>query len=923
MANSYRSYSYILSNSLTIGIICLLFLFMGFESNAQTKYRGKILKSKNGNAALGVKLRVPATEDITYTDILGVFVIYDEREDSIQVVVDDKRFEPIEFTVYPEKDALVHVIKRGPRSRPETLPIVFTDSALSQPSKIIVSSSNIEISNPSNAAFMLQHTVPGLTVTRAGNNPNAPFQLFNRGISSATQRNTPHIIIDGMPEMSLERLNIEDIASMSVTKNAMGGAQYGIMGGAGVVEVQTMQFDTAMPVLRYHSSMGVATVQQTVPILDATEYRQFKPQHDQGASTDWIGAITQTGISHRHHLSYATGSVRKGIYASLGYHEEEGILKQSDFKQGNARLNLRGTSKNGKTSYTLASSFTQRDASLSAPYAFREAIQYNPTIPVYDENGNLTVKLGFEFAFPNPVGHILLTKNLARTRDWVGSFHAKKRSSERKSWEYQLSFRRRNLMIGQNSFTSTRLNYTRFDKKHVFGKIQTNRQHVLGNMKIKRYTGIESSVLFEKQSSFSRRPNNFNDINFKMLQDPSSEWDDLDYEETKYPKAMLSAFTGGEAIWNIFNLFGGVRYDLVYIDDAIAGKLFFHAGIASNLKKILDFDWLDDANLTLGFGKTGVLWIDNYGYGPTISNQFAGEYLALKNVHENYINEYKTEIDLQLNCSLFNNQLNILVNVYDNFLYDQNLDFFTMGEIGNKGLETYFSYQTKADKKLYWKSGLGFFTNKSLFYKFSDTNEPISFNNIWLEPYEQVGQFFGNRTDGTIENGRYALILNPDNTTLEEIIGQTKPSFELTFSNELKWKKWDMAIKLRSIVGHNLYNYTRYLLEINGGSENNIVKTKYFNSERTHRESAVLDIFLENAAFLKLDYLSVGFRPPMKKGNIRIYLAGHDLLTLTRYTGIDPEPVYHEYNLAIAGGAEPFESYYRSRQVVFGVQFSL
>ena len=916
------------------GLFILLIIFIGADAQAQVRYRGKIKKAKNNRPVVGAKIRIDNSDELTYTDINGVFTFYAEKRDFYIVALDDKRFEPIEFSVYHDDEVLVLVEKRNKKllSVPKSIiPLATTDEYY----KTIISPGQTEISNHSNVALLLQHKVPGLTVSRPGNNPNEHFQIYNRGISSLANRHMPLIIIDGMPEMTLERLAPEDIASFAVTKNGVGGANYGLLGGAGVIEINTMQFDTSMPFVRYHSSVGRARVQQEIPIMDVGEYLEYKSKYDQGDTTDWLETITQTGISHRHHLSFMKGSERIGFYASMGFQEEEGILKQSGFIQGNARLNFHAKSKNGSTIYRSTFAFSQRDANLSNPDAFLEAIQFNPTKSIYDEDGNFTFRVENVSNIPNPLGQIQIANNLKRSREWTGSFFINKTAASRRSWEYQLSFRKRSYILGRRKPVNIFMKHNKFDRKHFFGKIQTNKQYVFDRVNITQKIGIESSILFEKHSTFfidQQNHDNFNDFDFKAIQSPYSLWDNIHVKDFKYPKKMLSAFMQEEVRWSLFNLFGGLRYDRVYADSGKISKMFFHIGVTTDLKKIKEIKWLDKANLTLGFGKSGALHVANGYLFTSYNNYLDGEYLSPLSVGNNNTIDFKSEIDLHLDCSSFNNRLNMTLSLYHNYLYDLEFGTFEKGEIANKGLETFITYKSKSNKKTRSQTSLGFYTNISSIYRFSESNKSITlsqamqsgaFGNIWIESYGQAGKFYGYRTDGTIANDRYVRLPDENNIVSKKVIGNTKPSVGLTLTNELKREKWDFTVKLRSLIGHYLFNNKRNYFEKNGFSEANIVNTKFFNEMRRRRQTGYTDIFLENASFLKLDYLSIGYSPRLKKGNIRIYVSGHDVLTDTSYTGVDPEPVYHQFNVVLAGGIEPLDGYFRSRQFVLGVQFSL
>ncbi len=86
-------------------------------------------------------------------------------------------------------------------------------------------------------AQLLQGKVAGLIVTRAGDNPNEDFLLRLRGISTFSQRSSPLVVVNGLPESSLYMLDPNDIASFRVLKDAASAAKWGILGASGVVGI--------------------------------------------------------------------------------------------------------------------------------------------------------------------------------------------------------------------------------------------------------------------------------------------------------------------------------------------------------------------------------------------------------------------------------------------------------------------------------------------------------------------------------------------------------------------------------------------------------------------------------------------------------------------------------------------------------------
>ena len=709
-----------------------------------------------------------------------------------------------------------------------------------------------------------------------------------------------------------------------------------MMGGAGVIQVQTMRYDTAMPTLRYHNSLSGAFGEVGVPVMDAAEYLTYKPNHDEGNDTDWQRAVMRNAYSNRHHLSLAVGSERNGIYASLGHQKENGVLRYSGFQQNHARLNMHGVSRSGKTTVTLTSYIAQRDAERPDQYAFREAVFYNPTRAVYDSSGNLTTTGSSER--PNPVGNLLEDRSLARTREWTAGLHLEHRTPKNWEWDYSVSVRKRGFYTGNLSQGLTpRMFYSSSDRQHGFARIGMRKKYQIKKAIFRHWTSVEASILLEENRFFTIPDTDSVNIDFELLMDPFSVWDEdgdviLD-EKTEQDKMMASGNIGGSLEFNTFELSGGGRYDRLFYENGHAGRWFFHSRVSSDLKPMLTADWINRSRLSLGFGKTGLAYITDIFSSQYLANTRGGEYVPRQDLNDDQLNEAMTEIDLQLDFSFFKDRLSATVNVYNKNLIDQQLGDYSDGEIGIRGWDVLLGYQMVKNKKLDWRSIVRFSAYRASIYSYGSEPEPtpiefaiflFNYEEIELEHYGPVGQIQGYKTDGTITFGRYnSLDLDGDFRRDRTMLGKAHPSFGIAYTSQLKFGPWDGALRMRSMIGHDLINTYRYRGEMLTSLEQNMVNTADFNEDRRFEENVIHDIFVEKASFLKLDLLVLGYKLPMKKAHLRFYLMGENLLTLTNYSGIDPEPRYQRSGIALAGGMEELDTYFRSKRITIGAQLAL
>lgn len=194
---------------------------------------------------------------------------------------------------------------------------------------------------------------------------------------------------------------------------------------------------------------------------------------------------------------------------------------------------------------------------------------------------------------------------------------------------------------------------------------------------------------------------------------------------------------------------------------------------------------------------------------------------------------------------------------------------------------------------------------------------------------QTVGDIYGPVFKGVDENGRY--VLEHGDTYDDYVkIGNGLPKGDLAVTNNFKYKNFDLSFMLRGSWGHTLYNSYR------GFYENRDVKT--WNSVVTDKTPYVTQaprfssLYVEDATFIRLDNLSLSYNIPLKSqsfSNLRVYAAGQNLFTITKYAGIDPEVRYtdaeegNQTNAGLAPGIERRNTYFTTRSMTVGLSFNI
>jgi len=169
-----------------------------------------------------------------------------------------------------------------------------------------------------------------------------------------------------------------------------------------------------------------------------------------------------------------------------------------------------------------------------------------------------------------------------------------------------------------------------------------------------------------------------------------------------------------------------------------------------------------------------------------------------------------------------------------------------------------------------------------------------------------------------------------------QVVGNGLPKFQLGFGNTFSYRNWDLNVFFRGVFGHDLVNSYRAVYEAPGMiySYNLPVTAADMRNSDTHvlvtRQWAVFSSKdVENASFISLDNMSIGYKFSLKKSShfekIRLYFAGNNLFYLTGYLGSEPEPRYTDnnrnygtYNNPLVPGIDRMDSWPRTRSVTFG-----
>ena len=401
MRKSTRKFSRVLLFSFSL----MLFSAIAFAQNAVT---GKATDSKDGSPAAGITVTVKGTITATQTAADGTYKIIAAPKATLvftgvgfarqEVAVNGRTDVDASMVQVNQQLNEVVVVAYGTRRRGDLTGSVSSVSAKDFQKGAIASSEQL-----------LQGKVAGLQITSGGGSAGGGSKIRIRGGASLNASNDPLIVIDGVPVESnnlpgsanlLNTINPNDIESMTVLKDASATALYGSRASNGVLIITTKKGSKGKTRFNFNTQFSAGMVGKTVNVLTGDQVRDII-NADAAATanntyklllgaenTDWQKEIYQTAIGSDNNIS-ASGSIKQLPFrVSLGYLNQDGILKTNNFNRYTASVNLSPKLLNDDLSINISAKASHTENRFANEGAIGSAVAYDPTQPVHSTKGN-------------------------------------------------------------------------------------------------------------------------------------------------------------------------------------------------------------------------------------------------------------------------------------------------------------------------------------------------------------------------------------------------------------------------------------------------------------------------------------------------------------------------------------------------------
>ena len=789
-------------------------------SGKKVKVRG-VIKDETGEPIIGATVRVKGQSEGTVSDFDGNFTLDVTDDNTLQISYIG--YQTQEFVVGKQHHFSI-VLEEDKKILNEVVVIGYGTQKKGDITSSVgsVKSEDFTAGAINDAGQLIQGKIAGLSVTNPSGNPVGGTEISLRGNTTILGASTnPLILIDGVPG-DFNTVAPEDIESIDVLKDGSAAAIYGSRGTNGVVLITTKKSKgNNINEVQYSGYLSLSTIAKKPDFCDADDYRQQikdglrDAAWDLGDNTNWIDAITRTGLSHVHNISFKGGNAQTNYIFNVNYRNLQGIFKRSDKEefQGRAEVNhsmfddkLRFNFQllGNQTGYTATS-----DGGSFNTYSWRQALIHNPTEPIKNADGSWHENTGI-FNYDNPVSRIYEC------------------DGEQKISQTRFSSNITLTPIKELTFNAL-FSYDKINQEGGYYETKKHISNVRDGMNGYASTGGSSTVtkLVELTAQFHK---NFGDHTIQALAGYSyqeSTYSNQYERNYNFPTDLYSWHNigVGQAVkeglgteysyWldtNLIGFFGRLNYNYKNRYLLMASVRHEAASQLAGTEKpwgtfpSVSLGWriteenfmknqkvFDDIKLRAGYGVTGsqpsqsFLGVPLLGYGDyyLYNGQWIRALQPTQNSNDKLKWEEKHEYDIGADFSVLNYRLNVSVDWYyrliKGLLYDYSVpsppNLYTttranVGEMSNNGLEIMVNAIPVQTKDFKWETTITFSTNSNklkslsndLYQTSSDyfmtgwIEEPIKTESHIVRIGHKVGDIYGFKVVDVDESGKWIYL---------------------------------------------------------------------------------------------------------------------------------------------------------------------
>ena len=864
-----------------------------------------------------------------------------------------------------------------------------------------ITSDNFKLGTDLTPQQLMQGAFSGVNISQNSGKPGGSNTIRVRGGTSITASNDPLYVIDGVPISTsagvnqsnigssttdffdqepinpLSNINPNDIESINILKDASATAIYGSRGANGVIMITTKKGKAGMRQLDYSFNLGVSTVAKKLDVLTGDEYRKTVSElgltlDDKGQNTDWQDVIFRTAISQNHYVSFMSGSENTSYRASAGYSNQNGVMEGSGMKSANARMNINHKALNDKLKLNMNISYGETNSD-QAPVSntvgsemgssmLYEAYVFNPTYPIYNEEGD------YYDVPPYRVNPASFSKELLderATSQFLGNLTA--------DWNFYKPFTLQ-VNAGYNKNTINRNSY--ISKSNLLGNGNNGYVTV---QKLSDYSKLLETILKYNQSFGKHNIDAMVGYSWQYFYNEGQTTKAYGFLSDNFKWYSLAAAQTVESVSSyaesntLISMYGRINYNYAdkYLLTATVrrdGSSRFGSGNKWGIFPSVAASWrisqedffqndiMSDLKLRASFGITGSQEIGNYNSLSTLGASTNGYLVGGEKITivlpQQYTNpdlkwEQTAQTDIGIDFGFLNGKIRGSIDYY----YKKTTDLLlsvavpspslittqiaNVGTVTNQGIELDLSFDLMRTKNFAWDANLNLSHNK---------NEVVSLSNgQWtgdnmqvapcqgqglsgtyaqlIMPGQPIGTFYGKRFIGVVDGVEQFA-----NDGEPEVIGCAQPDLTFGLGTNLQYKNWTLSLNFRGSIGNDVYNCTAnnlaYLSNLPG---RNVLKEAVTSGVNRDQAKVYSSRFIEDGSFVRLDNLSLGYNfslPKLYISNARVFVSAQNLFVITGYSGADPEVNSEISRTGVAPLGVDYLSYPKARTFSMGINLS-
>ena len=817
------------------------------------------------------------------------------------------------------------------------------------------------------ADMAIQGKAAGVMVIANSGQPGGPNTVRIRGTSTIRSGNQPLYVIDGVPLSGssarpnpistglgttpntnpINFLNPADIASVEILKDASATSIYGSRGANGVILITTKKGSSSGTNVEANIGVGVSKIMKQLEVLDATEYRSAlqkysSPGGDYGGSVDAMDAILRTAFTQNYYAGIGSGNENARYRISVGYLDQQGIVKESGIKKITANFNssfkLLPNKRLNVDFILLASQVNEDLAPISNDAGFTgsligQALQWNPTHPLYKPDGTIWVNNQISATTINPLAMLSAYEGLTQENVVMANIVPSYKFSD--NFEYKLQYsltRRMGKALGE---IKRWVNVQDVENKGVAGIFDGD----------ERVTQVTNTFSFNKEFSPAFNLNavaGHEYLKFESLFSGMSGADFTDAGNNHYYNYMQYSSQGSRRIFSspsatdelqsffgraIMNFYDKFLVTATFRADGSSrfgenNRYAYFPSIAaawniSNENFFKSVSFVNSLKLRVGWGQTGnqefpagaalrrFLYTDN---GGITQANFENPDLKW---------ETSTTTNLGFDFSMFNSRF---FGSFDYFfkkttdvLFEQDVvqpgpagpKFWVNlpGHITNSGVEIVLNGAIIQGKDFSWNLGtnISFLENELEglpgFYETGGLHgQGISGTRVQhIVSGHPLNTYYLPIFEGIDKATGQAIYRGGDPANNKFYVNSPNPTMLLGITTELQYKKLMLNVGMNGTFGHYLYNNTaNTVLPIGNLGTRNIAKTLIETDIKEDASNPITPStrYLEKGNYLKMGNATLSYNFGKLSNtfrNLTISLTGQNLFVITNFTGFDPE----------------------------------